>query len=85
MNTPHTDFPLIDPSDYGLMVQTERPLHEPSFSYVEVYYGSGKGKIGEEIKRWWRKEGRDPLWEGKNHRQRAEKEIKRIIEDWIYR
>lgn len=69
-------------NDYGLMVQTERPLHEPASSYVDIYEGNGKGRLGRAILDWWCGQGHDPSYFGPSARSKALQEARTMIAAW---
>jgi len=62
----------------GLMIQTERPLHEPAMSYLEV---RGLSRFNE-VLNWWKRHPKgcsDPLWMGRGHRAAAYREARKLL------
>jgi hypothetical protein len=76
-----------DPNEWGLFVQTERPLHEPARSFIDIYEGHGRdvANQGRAILRWWRNRGGQSLWEGRGHQRAARRAIVEIISDYCRR
>lgn len=64
------------------MVQTERPLHEPPFSYLAPHYGRGEGRLGQRIIDWWEAHGHVVLWEGAHHQRRATAGAQTMLRAW---